>query len=98
MKRFVFYVTRTGHGKYGGVKEFATIYQLKRSGLEYVGKTRNWCTSSYMGRSGEVNAYLLEHKTIPKTWSKNNDGSLTEYYRKRFSALETVKNIIERKM
>lgn len=81
MRRFVFYLTNTGRGKYGGRYEFATIYEIKRKGLVAVGQTRKWCTASYMGSSGEVNAYLLEHKIIPKTWSRHYDGSLTEYYK-----------------
>lgn len=81
MKRFVFYVTRTGHGKYGGVREFAKVYQIKRNGLECVGETRTWCTASYMGRHGEVNSFLLANNLIPKTWSRDYDGSLTEYYK-----------------
>lgn len=81
MKRFVYYVTTTGSSKYGGIYQYATIYQVKRNGLDFVGKTRKWCTASYMGTNGEVNAYLLEEKYIPKTWSKDYDGNFTEYYK-----------------
>ena len=81
MKKFVYYVNTVGRSKYGGVYEIATIYQIKRSGLEFIGKTRKWCTASYMGRNGEVNAFLLKNKNIPKTWSRDIDGSLTEYYK-----------------
>jgi ABC-type cobalt transport system substrate-binding protein len=81
MKRFVFYVTRVGRGKYGGAKEFAKVYQVKKNDLECVGETRTWCTASYMSRSGEVNSFLLANKLIPKTWSRSYDGSLTEYYK-----------------
>lgn len=81
MKRFVYYVNTVGRSKYGGVYEIATVYQVKRNYLEFIGRTRKWCTASYMGRSGEVNAFLLENKNILKTWSKDYDGSLTEYYK-----------------
>lgn len=81
MKRFVFYVTTTGSSKYGGIYQYATVYQVKRDGLKFVGKTRKWNTASYMGASGEVNSYLLSEKYIPKSWSRDIDGIFTKYYR-----------------
>lgn len=81
MKRFIFYVTTSGRSRYGGVYEYATIYQVKRNGVEFIGKTRKWSTASYMGKLGEVNAYLVEYGIIPKTWSRDYDGSLTPYYK-----------------
>lgn len=80
MKRFVYKVTTTGSSKYGGKYQYADIYIVRRGNLEHIGTTRKWRTSGYIGEYGEVNAFLLANKVIPKTWSKDFDGNFTNYY------------------
>ena len=69
MKRFIYKVVNEGSCKYGGRKEKAVIYRIGKNGLEYLGETRKWNTSSYRGSDSEVNEWLIENKIIPKTWS-----------------------------
>ena len=71
MKRFVYKVENTTKNPsiYGGRKQQATIYMIKKGELIKIGKTRVWNTASYRGSDSEVNEWLLENKFIPKTWS-----------------------------
>lgn len=72
MKRFVFKVENTTKNPsiYGGRKQKAIVYQIKRGELIKIGETRTWNTGSYRGNESEVNVWLLENKIIPKIWSK----------------------------
>ena len=82
MKRFYYKVENTTKNPsiYGGRKQQATIYQIKKGELVYLGETRVWSTASYMGADGEVNNWLLENKIIPKKWSINYENTYTRYY------------------
>jgi hypothetical protein len=92
MKRFYYKVENTTKNPsiYGGRKQQATIYQIKKGKLVKIGKTRVWNTASYRGSESEVNEWLLENKIIPKIWStvegdwcekhKCKGGYYTPYY------------------
>ena len=69
MKRFVFKVENTTKSRsiYGGQKQKAIVYQIKRSEIIKSGETRTWNTASYKGARGEVILWLVGSKIIPKT-------------------------------
>ncbi|MGM9881472.1 MAG: hypothetical protein ACI31S_01360 [Bacilli bacterium] len=91
MKRFYYKVENTTKNPsiYGGRKQMATIYTIKKGKLITLGITRQWNTASYRGKDSEVNEWLLENKIIPKSWSKGYEwetslkckgGYYTPYY------------------
>lgn len=73
MKKFIFKVENTTKNPsiYGGRKQKAIIYQIKKGELIKIGETRIWNTASYRGAESEVNEWLLENGIIPKIWSKD---------------------------
>lgn len=91
MKRFYYKIENTTKNPsiYGGRKQIAKVYKIGKNGLEYLGQTRQWNTASYRGSNSEVNAWLIENKIIPKSWSKGYEwetslkckgGYYTPYY------------------
>ena len=80
MKTFMFKVENMTKNPsiYGGRKQKAIIYQLKRGKLEYIGET-HWNTASYRGAESCVNEYLLENKIIPAYYNKQQDGISKEW-------------------
>ena len=67
MKKFIFKVeTHSINRTYGGSNQTATVYQVKNNNLIYLGITRKWNTSSYMGAVGEVHKWLLANNYITK--------------------------------
>ena len=83
MKRFYYKIENTTKNPsiYGGRKQIAKVYKIGRNGLEYLGKTEEWNTSSYRGSDSEVNEWLIENKIIPKSWSKGYDFQTCTSYR-----------------
>ena len=90
MKTFIFKVENTTRNPsiYGGRGQKATIYQVKKNNIIYIGQTE-WHTASYRGPESEVNQFLIENKHIPKSWSKGysfqeqhkyRGGYFTPYY------------------
>ncbi len=71
MKRFYYTIENITKKPsiYGGRKQMATIYTIKKGKLIKIGITGVWNTASYRGSDSEVNEWLLENKIIPKTWS-----------------------------
>lgn len=74
MKRFYYKIENTTKNPsiYGGRKQMATIYTIKKGKLIKIGISRVWNTASYRGSDSEVNAWLIENKIIPKIWSKGH--------------------------
>lgn len=90
MKTFIFKVENTTKNPsiYGGRRQKATIYQVKKNNIIYIGQTE-WHTASYRGSESEVNQFLINNKYIPKSWSKGysfqeqrkyRGGYFTPYY------------------
>lgn len=75
MKRFYFKVENTTKSRsiYGGRKQKAIVYQIKKCELIKIGETRTWNTASYKGARGEVISWLVGNKIIPKIWSEKVD-------------------------
>ena len=70
MRHFIFKIENTTKNPsiYGGRRQRAYIYQIKKNNINYLGCTE-WHTSSYRGSESEVNQWLINNKIIPKTWS-----------------------------
>lgn len=83
MKKFYYKVENTTKNPsiYGGRKQKAIIYMVKKNKLICLGETRTWNTASYRGSDSEVNMWLLENKIIPKSWSKGYEWETLWTYR-----------------
>lgn len=100
MRNFIFKVENLTKNPsiYGGRKQQATIYEIKKNKLVKIGIT-NWNTAGYRGDISSVNEYLLENNIIPKIWSKGyeweeqhkcRNGMYTPYYHEneKYSIIE----------
>ena len=71
-KHFYFLITSSKPATYGGKKQTAQIYTVKRGQIVHCGAT-TWKTSTFCGAKSEIFQHLIKTGYIPKKYYKSSE-------------------------
>lgn len=71
-KHFYFLITSSKPATYGGRKQTAQIYTVKRGQIVHCGAT-TWKTATFMGAKSEIFNFLMNRGYIPKKYAKSSE-------------------------